>query len=220
MRTAILMAAACAAVGIFSNPAHAQTCLGTADVTHAAPVYAGGTVQFASNEGWYLGTVGGGSDRAFGRVDAGIVSDTAPNVTGLHTDVRAGAQIPTRSRRVITCPLVSIVNAYARNAAGSGVNVWGLGVGGGAYVGVVAARSGQTAVIPVFGVTLERFRSRASGAFGASSASDTDGQVTAGVAFQATPRFTIFPAWTRTISQVGGDDSAFRLSATVSFPRR
>jgi hypothetical protein len=197
-------------------PAAAQTCTGGVDIRSSAPAMVGGGIAVSDESTAYMGSVGGGNDAAFIRLDGGASMPDSIDATGLGLFVTAGGQVGPNSRRMMVCPVVEVGNFWTIDIPPVGVDVWTLSIGAGVYVGVVALDAAPLRLIPTFGVGTTRLRARARLEDARAVETETWPWFELGVGLGLHDRATITPSVA--FSDDGYD--GFGLTVQLAFPRR
>jgi hypothetical protein len=216
-----IVAAAASFLLVSSPDAAAQTCRGTAPVGTTAPIYVGG--GFGVNRGATLvvGTVAGGSNRAFIAADVGGVSyDYGPDeIAYFLARISAGGQIAAvADRRVMVCPTVSVTNEFANDSFGADAENWGLNIAAGATVGA-SLGEGRVQIVPTVGLFGARSRLRLkSRYYDTAILTETYGYAVVGVGIVLHGRFSLTPQVFLPFAIEGGTNG-FSLMFALSFPK-
>jgi hypothetical protein len=183
----------CSLLGIAS--AQAQTCAGSLSY-RMAPLQVGIDAAFSSDSHTFVPGVGVGKDAYFARGGAEFISftgagDSAKGIVGM-----AGAEYKVDAATpVFVCPIVTVVRNW-----GPSIDVdsssWLFNVGG--SVGFVAAKSGQTTIIPSAALSFNHLSTTGTFDFLGTATTSTNatsfGSLQFGAGFIFNDRMSLFPS--------------------------
>ena len=192
----LLIATVCSLLGAAS--AHAQTCTGAVSFA-TAPLQVGVEGAFSSNSHHFLPGVGYGTDSYFARGAAEFTSFSGADASAKGILGMGGAEfkLDAGSTPVSVCPLVTLAKIWGPSVEnGFDQSSWLFSVGG--SVGFVAMKTGQTAIVPTFGLSFNRLSTTSTGNFLGNStsfsASNSFGDLTLGVGFLLNERMSLVPS--------------------------
>jgi hypothetical protein len=175
--------------------ARAQTCAGSLSYT-TAPLQVGIDAAFSSDSHTFVPGVGFGKDAFFARGGAEFISfsgldDSAKGIVGM-----AGAEYKVEAARpLFVCPMITVVRNW-----GPSIDVdtssWLVNIGG--SVGFVAAKNGQTTIIPSAALSFNHLSTTGTFNFLGTSTSSTAGgsfgSLQFGAGFIFNDRMSLFPS--------------------------
>jgi hypothetical protein len=201
---------------LIASPAYAQLCLG-APTFRTAPYQVGIAASFTDGARGVEGTFAGGGETLFAGAGVSVVNFTDADVRAAGVSAFAGAEVATDSRnRVLLCPVVQL--GFLSGPDFGRVDVSSVTLQGGASVGVLAVESGDTMVVPFFGLAALYQRLKTEVDDVEASASDTGGVANLGVGFIVNRTVGITPSLAIPFS-VGSDDPIFTIRITYNFGR-
>ena len=204
------------AVLLFATPASAQLCLG-APTFRTAPYQVGIGASFTDGARGVEGTFAGGGESLFAGAGVSVVNFTDVDVRAAGVSAFLGAELATDTQnRVLLCPVVQL--GFLSGPDLGPVDVSSMTLQGGASVGVVAVESGDTMVVPFFGLAALYQRLNTEVGDIDDSTSDSGGVANLGVGFIVNQTVGITPSLAIPFS-AGGDDPVFTIRITFNFGR-
>ena len=197
-----------------AKPANAQTCLG-APSFRTAPYQAGVAASFTEGLRQVEGTFAGGGESIFGGAGVSVLNFTDIDERTAGVTAFAGAEFATDQRnRVLLCPIVRL--GFLAGPDFGPVDLSSMTLQGGGSIGVIAAESGDLAVVPFFGLSVGYTRVTTEIGGDETSASDTGGIADLGVGLILTRTVGITPQVSIPFSG-GGSDAVFTIRLTFNF---
>lgn len=197
-----------------ATPSFAQLCSGNPSFRDG-PYQAGVGASFTDGIRTVGGTFAAGGESLFGGAGVSAVNYTGLDVRTAGVSAFVGSEFAADSRnRVLVCPVASL--AFLAGPDTGPVDRSSATVQAGGNVGVIATQSGDTMVVPYFGLALlyQRVRTEIGGA--ESSASDTGAIADIGVGFIFNRMVGITPSLSIPFS-AGASDAIFSIRFSFNF---
>jgi hypothetical protein len=182
---------------LWSASAHAQTCTGSLSYA-TAPLQVGALAAFSSDSHTFAAGVGAGRDAYFARVGAQLISSSGVDSGAKGIFAMAGAEYKLDAAQpFFVCPIVTVAHNWGPSfGAGDDESSTFFGVGG--SVGFVAAKSGQTTIVPSAGLNFNHLSQSATfnflGTATTSSFGNTFGSLQIGAGFIFNDRMSLVPS--------------------------
>lgn len=217
-RTRLLNGLAAFGALAFSSTAAAQTCIGLPR-TSMAPVNVSANIGFPDEASVLGARLGFGGQNGFGGVSVGFTDYDNVSNSSFTIGGDLGYSVPVNSRRTTTlCPIVSL--SYRNGPNEDPVENTGLGLLAGAALGGEVDVSDNFALVPHASVGVLYLRAKSSNGDESVTASETGGQVGAGISFQFNRIFSITPSVAFPVGFDGDTDPIFSIGMSLGFRRR
>jgi hypothetical protein len=199
---------------------HAQTCTGSVPFgPDTSGFRAGASFGFGSDVTGIAAQVGGGNQSVFGNATVGrIIYDELDFSTTAFGGSIGGQVAADAARRIVLCPIFSVIREFANDIDGSGIDVASNDFRGTIAVGIIAAETPTFQAIPVVAVSIGRVMVTFDDGFDELTDSDTIGLAQFGIGLVLNRTVAITPAVSIAFT---GDDTSTSFSLGVQFgPRR
>jgi hypothetical protein len=199
---------------------YAQTCTGGVPFgPGTSALRAGATFGFGSDVTAVAAQIGGGNQSAFGNASVARIIYEELDFSTTAFGANVGGQVAADAeRRIIVCPIFSVLREFANDIEGSGIDLSAHDFRGTVAVGIIAAETATFQAIPAFAVAIGRVMATFDDGFDELTESDTIGLAQFGIGLILNRTVAITPAVS--ISFTGGDTST-SFSLGVQFgPRR
>lgn len=199
---------------------HAQTCTGGVPFgPGTSALRVGANVGFASEVTGIVAQIGGGNQSVFGNASVGrIIYDELDFSTTSFGGNIGGQVAADAARRIIICPIFSVLREFANDIEGSGIDAASNDFRGTIAVGIIAAETPTFQAIPGFAVSIGRVMLTFDDGFDEVTDSDTIGLAQFGIGLILNRTVAITPAVSIAFT---GEDTSTSFSLGVQFgPRR
>lgn len=199
-----------------ADSATAQTCLGSPSFRQN-PYQLAVVTAFTDGARGAGGTIAAGGEALFGGAGLAVTKFTGVDTHATNLIAFAGADLPaTTDPTIYFCPLAQL-------SIGSGPDIGNIdistaGLEGGVNFGIVASRSGDLEVIPMFGLSASYHKVTAKVGQTENSTSDTSGAARIGVGFVFGGNVGLTPSLSIPFSSAN-TDPIFNLTLSLNFGR-
>jgi hypothetical protein len=193
---------------LWISPANAQTCMGGLSF-ETARIQAGAGGEFSSNSHGFSAGASAGKNGYFGQAGVAVTSFSGFDSSEKAVVGAVGAELKLNAQRPISvCPIVGFAKEWSPPIFGGGSDSrssFVYHVGG--SVGFVAAKSGQTSIVPVVGLSFDHRSSTENSSIPlhAFSFSNSFGNVQFGAGIVFNDRFALIPSVIRPFHLDGGE---------------
>lgn len=198
--------------------AEGQTCIGLPR-NSVAPVNLGARITFPDGANDFNARLGFGGPNGFGGISVGFTDYDALSKNSLNVGGDVGYSVPVNSRRTTTmCPLVQL--NYQNGPNTPTVDRNGLGLLAGVALGGEVEAADDFVLVPHVSAGVLYRRVKSTTGTDSESASETGGQIGAGLSFQFNRIFNITPSVTFPVGFEGNTDPVFAIGMSLGFRRR